>query len=269
MKKILKNPIFTFILGVILTVGITSVFAFSFLAQDVGFTPTDTSWKNDDETNIENVSDALDSLYKINNGYTDKELKKILQSSNAKVDVSDVLTTYFMNKISSNKVAAKMIMDTSSFRNNVSVSLLNALDATLVKSFPSNNTNMIYSTEYSSNWAGYMAFRESGNSWCNTNGSVTNQYIGYNFNKDVDVRIVKFLNGGPEGYQAKTVRLQASSDKSSWVDASDNYTLANSNTTVFIYNTKLDEAYQYWRVFIVNAYTSSYIEIGGLQFYGV
>ena len=269
MKRFLKSRIFTFILGAVIFSCITLVSAYSLFANNVGFNPTDNTWKNDDDNDITNVQDALDDLYLRHNGYVESDLKNILKISSNKVSAADVLTTTFMNKISSNKAAAKMIMDTTPFRNSVSVSLLNALNVALVNPLPSNNTNVIASTTYSNDWTGYMAFRESGNSWCNVNGKVTNQYIGYNFNKNVDVRIVKFLNGGPQSYQAKTVRLQASADNNTWVDASDNYTLANSNTTVFIYNTKLDEAYKYWRVFIVNIYSSSYVEIGGLQFYGV
>lgn len=269
MKKWLNNPIFTFILGVVLTIGITSVFALSFLAGDVDFTPVDSTWKKEDDSSIDNVSDALNSLYKINNGYTDEELKRILNASDKKVDVKDVLTTSFMSKIAENKAAAKLVMDSTFFRNGVSVSLLNALNVALVSPIPTNNTNVLASTIYSNDWTGYMAFRESGNSWCNVSGKTTNQFIGYNFNKKVNVRTVKFLNGGPQAYQAKTVRLQASNDNSTWVDASSNYTLANTNTTVFIHNTLLDESYQYWRVFIVNIYSSNYVEIGGLQFYGV
>ncbi|MBR1416334.1 MAG: hypothetical protein IJ572_00760 [Bacilli bacterium] len=268
MKKIFNNSVFTFILGVILTTTITSVLAFSIFSNDVGFTPTDNSWKKEDGSSIENVSDALDSLYKINNGYTDEELKKILDITGDKVDINDVLTTNFMSKISSNKAAAKKMMDSTYFRNKVNVTLLNALKTALVPTL-SNNTNVIYSTEYSSNWAGWKAFIEASESWCNVNGKTTNQYIGYKFNTNVNVRITKFLNGGPQSYQAKTVRLQASNDNSTWVDASDNYTLANTNSTVYLFNTKLDESYQYWRVFIVNIYSSSYVEIGGLQFYGV
>ena len=59
MKKLLKNPIFTYILGFITAVGITSVLAYSILAPDVGFTPREESW------NVDNVKDALDDLKEI------------------------------------------------------------------------------------------------------------------------------------------------------------------------------------------------------------
>ena len=59
MKKIIKNPIFTFILGVISTLGITSALAYSILASNVGFTPTEELW------DVENTDEALNDLHRI------------------------------------------------------------------------------------------------------------------------------------------------------------------------------------------------------------
>ena len=58
MKKIFKKVnLISFILGIIVAGGIGTVFAFSFLAPDVEFTPYDNSW------NVDNVKSALDDLY--------------------------------------------------------------------------------------------------------------------------------------------------------------------------------------------------------------
>ena len=56
MKKVLKNPIFTFILGFVIAVGMTTVFAYSYFAPDVGYTPRDNTW------NVDNVKSAIDDL---------------------------------------------------------------------------------------------------------------------------------------------------------------------------------------------------------------
>lgn len=56
MKRIIKNPIFTFILGIILTSSITVV-AYTTLAKDIGYTPKDNTWE------VDNVKDAIDQLY--------------------------------------------------------------------------------------------------------------------------------------------------------------------------------------------------------------
>ena len=68
MKKIIKNPIFTFILGSLIFGGIVGVSAYTIFANDIGYTPKDSTWKKSDGTNIENVGDAIDELYsKANN----------------------------------------------------------------------------------------------------------------------------------------------------------------------------------------------------------
>ena len=57
MKKIFKNPIFTFILGAVLFSGITGVVAYQYQASQVSFTPKDKTWK------VDNVKEAIDDLY--------------------------------------------------------------------------------------------------------------------------------------------------------------------------------------------------------------
>ena len=55
MKEFFKSKIFYFILGALI-INISVVFAYTYVATDVGFTPTDESW------NVKNVSAALNSL---------------------------------------------------------------------------------------------------------------------------------------------------------------------------------------------------------------
>lgn len=56
MKKIIKNPIFTFILGILIC-GSTAVAASTMLARNITYTPNDNTW------DVNNVEAALDSLY--------------------------------------------------------------------------------------------------------------------------------------------------------------------------------------------------------------
>ena len=63
MKKIFKNPIFTFILGAVLFSGITAVSAYTILANDIGYTPKDSTWKKSNGEDITNVGEAIDGLY--------------------------------------------------------------------------------------------------------------------------------------------------------------------------------------------------------------
>ena len=64
MKKLLKKfNIFSFLLGIIISGCITGVFAYAFLATNVGYTPMDSTWKKLNDEEITNVKDALDELY--------------------------------------------------------------------------------------------------------------------------------------------------------------------------------------------------------------
>ncbi len=57
MKKIIKNPILTFILGAVIFSGITGVVATTILASNISYTPKDSASK------VKNVQDAIDELY--------------------------------------------------------------------------------------------------------------------------------------------------------------------------------------------------------------
>lgn len=63
MKKLMKNPIFMFILGVTLTIGITSVLAYAFSADNIGFTPLDPFWKTLEGNDVNDVKTAIDDLH--------------------------------------------------------------------------------------------------------------------------------------------------------------------------------------------------------------
>ena len=56
MKKIFKNPIFTFIIGIVLTSSVVGVLAYSYAASDIYYTTN----KN---ANVENVEQAINDLY--------------------------------------------------------------------------------------------------------------------------------------------------------------------------------------------------------------
>ena len=62
MKKFIKNNIIGFILGAVIFSSIT-VAAYSVLANDIGYTPKDNTWKKANGEDITNVKDAIDELY--------------------------------------------------------------------------------------------------------------------------------------------------------------------------------------------------------------
>lgn len=62
MKKIFKSRVFAFVLGALLFGSIGVVSAYTILANDIGYTPSNTTWE------VDNVKDAIDDLYtKANN----------------------------------------------------------------------------------------------------------------------------------------------------------------------------------------------------------
>ena len=63
MKKIRKGYIFSFLLGAIIFGGIVGVSAYTIFANDIGYTPKDTTWKKSNGEDITNVKDAIDELH--------------------------------------------------------------------------------------------------------------------------------------------------------------------------------------------------------------
>ena len=57
MKKVFKNPLFTFILGVVIAASFSVYATVSILSSQVDYIPRDSEW------NVNNVEDAIDDLY--------------------------------------------------------------------------------------------------------------------------------------------------------------------------------------------------------------
>lgn len=58
MKNIIKNPIFTFIMGLFIAGSITGVAAYNYNAKQISYTPKDSNW------NVNNVESAINDLKK-------------------------------------------------------------------------------------------------------------------------------------------------------------------------------------------------------------
>ena len=89
MKKIFKKSnIFSFLLGALIFSSITAVSAYTILANDIGYTPEDTTWKKSNGKDITNVKDAIDELYlKSNNSYIYGEQTSTNYASYEQVDL--------------------------------------------------------------------------------------------------------------------------------------------------------------------------------------
>lgn len=95
MKSIIKSRIFAFILGAIIFSSITGVAAYTLLASDIGFTPSDTTWKQSNGEDITNVGEAIDELYnKVNKEMQfgtplyDQSFGDLISGRNSKLELS-------------------------------------------------------------------------------------------------------------------------------------------------------------------------------------
>ena len=86
MVKIDKSHVFAFLIGAITFGCIGVALAYSIFASDVGFTPRDTTWKDTNGDDIENVASALDDLHKKVNwqpNYNDVIIEKSIGDINS------------------------------------------------------------------------------------------------------------------------------------------------------------------------------------------
>lgn len=103
MKRIIKNPIFTFILGTLIFGGIVGVSAYTIFANDIGYTPKDSTWK------VDNVKDAIDELY--NKANTSKTVCMLLSGTKNTIGSKyacnpgdGVIRNFYLLKVDGNKV---------------------------------------------------------------------------------------------------------------------------------------------------------------------
>ena len=98
MKQIFKKSnIFSFLLGALIFTGITSVAAYTILAKDIEYTPSDSTWKKSNGEDITNVKDAIDELY-----------VSASQPLVSKIDFSTFKTHYMGNRQSGNKLSISL-----------------------------------------------------------------------------------------------------------------------------------------------------------------
>jgi len=93
----------------------------------------------------------------------------------------------------------------------------------------------------------------------------TTGWIGYDFNKKVNVCYITLINRASNN-TVKDFTIEASSDKNSWTPYSATYTASNNETTQK-FNVNVNNGFRYWRINI----TSSWAYAPGvreLQFYG-
>lgn len=131
MKRIIKNPIFTFILGTLIFGSIGVVSAYTIFANDIGYTPKDSTWKKSNGEDITNVGDAIDELYnKASNSSSNIDIlefhsSRTSASSSASVTITDLTPNKSYKAIVMRNVGARSdsyVMGFYSSWNNVDIS---------------------------------------------------------------------------------------------------------------------------------------------------
>ena len=195
-------------------------------------------------------------------------LQDFLSKTNTTLEKEDVLSITFFDKVSKSESKKETLLKTDGMVDTIlnNLDYLNDFDIRLVPTL-SSNSNVLINSQYSSNYAGYMAFDKNyGSYWC-TNGTTNNSYIGYNMQIKAKVYFASICS---REYNGKVVTLQCSNDNKNWKDASDDITLEYTTKTYYIKNTKeIDNGYQYWRILVKTSYRSDYVGISEAQFYGV
>lgn len=101
-------------------------------------------------------------------------------------------------------------------------------------------------------------------------GQQNNAYIGYDFEKEQFISRCLYRYGAiyyGSTYRAKEIKLQCSNDNITWIDASENINLSSNETAKVIKNTKVNQGYRYWRIYIISSYANDYSVANDLQFY--
>ena len=176
-------------------------------------------------------------------------LQDFLSKTNTTLEKEDVLSITFFDKVSKSESKKETLLKTDGMVDTIlnNLDYLNDFDIRLVPTL-SSNSNVLINSQYSSNYAGYMAFDKNyGSYWC-TNGTTNNSYIGYNMQIKAKVYFASICS---REYNGKVVTLQCSNDNKNWKDASDDITLEYTTKTYYIKNTKeIENSYRYWRILV-------------------
>lgn len=130
------------------------------------------------------------------------------------------------------------------------------------------------SSAYNATYAAWKAFDRnktaSGYYWSTASGQITNQYLGYIFNKTVGIYKVEITNADTAGRNVKDFVVQYKDSNNTWVSNTDS-TFENPSTIVVTSSYILlpDATSNSWRIFIQSNHgDSSEINVFELQFYG-
>ena len=301
MKKILnKNSIIGFLFGAVIFGSIASVFAFDLMAQNVGFTPRETSWEVD---NVKDALDILESSIGTFSNITDDDAKEMINSLKELHTTTQELleTPFWLNRLIKGRKSFDYLYDNPTYLSYV-FNTSNGMDSlaqseyALSKVFKNNYSSFINSpylsyvdshaiqvpkmTGYTTpsgevsasteSLQAYLAFDKASDgstrsAWVAS--KTLNGYVQYRF--DSPNRIYKFtlenLKDGSSNY-VTSFTLQGSNDGTNFTNIySGNNGSGNNTKRTFLVPT-LQERYQYYRV-VVNAKGGNWAGFGEINFY--
>ena len=188
MKRIIKNPIFTFILGAIIFGEIVGVSAYAILANNIAYTPKDTAWKKSNGEDITNVKDAIDELYNAannnnNNKIVDLTSKTTTDEYGNCYDLKKVVALIANDNEMFIRLKADKIVNDCNVTYTVDISDLGFQSITYKKNFDLEN-NPNYNFLNNSNVANtnYLTFKVDTN-YGYSNKTDYNYAIYYNYSK--------------------------------------------------------------------------------------
>lgn len=123
------------------------------------------------------------------------------------------------------------------------------------------------SSSFSNSYAYFALNQDDTKQWSASQNSTTNQWLQYTFVNPCKVKKFIIKNGvGDSNF--KTYKLQAY-DGTTWIDLTDN--LINPNDARLEAREHIinnDNYYMSYRVFVLNGFSTTYLNIGNVQFYG-
>lgn len=125
-----------------------------------------------------------------------------------------------------------------------------------------------FSTYYA--WKAFDKNNGTGDAWLHNGNGANSAYIGYQFVNPIICKRVKITNWSDNVPRIiKSFKIQGSNDGTNWIDLTQETqnTGGNVKSAESIYEINNDNAYLYYRLFVISVYDTTYCGVGELQFY--
>jgi hypothetical protein len=223
-------------------------------------------------SDILNDSTTLSALIADNNA-VDYLVRSTTWASGTCAD-STAMSYIGLNNYASNKLTDNIDWLTAIVNSEYIDSVLNVK----VPRMTSNNApsgNCFASSYYGANYEPFRAFRNnfdgtggSGNCWQSSNGSTTNQRIGYEFTSAQKIKAVAIGNTNYPTSSINTFRVEVE-DNGSWTPLTDTLTNDTSVTTKNVFIVSNENSYAKWSIYaLTNGGGTAVVSANTIQFYG-